>query len=96
MVVVDKLHVIMMSFCGSRGTVPSPVFKPETEGRSRACIPAGLEAAELLYCICIVFICVVYFLFGTIPRAILVDPKRSFRHALNILKRQKKLVITLM
>ena len=47
----------MMSCCGSRGTLPSPVYKAETEGRSRARIPAGLEA-ELLYCICIVFICV--------------------------------------
>ncbi|KAL5457181.1 hypothetical protein EMCRGX_G034426 [Ephydatia muelleri] len=35
---------------------------------------------------------VVYFLFGTITRAILVDPKRSFRHALNVLKRQNSLI----
>ena len=51
---MDELHVIMMSYCGSRGAVPSPV---KTAGWSCARIPAGLEA-ELLYCICIVFVCV--------------------------------------
>ena len=57
---MDEIHVIMMSYCGSRGAVPSPVYKADPLsrlGRSRASIPAGLEA-ELLYCICIVFMCV--------------------------------------
>ena len=50
----------MMSYRGSRGAVPSPVYKADPLsrlGRSRARISAGLEA-ELSYCICIAFVCV--------------------------------------
>ena len=57
---MDELHVIMMSYRGSRGAVPSPVYMADPLsrlGQSRARIPAGLEA-ELSYCICIVFVCV--------------------------------------
>ena len=53
---MDELHVIMMSYRGSRGAVPSPVYKADPLSRlrrSRARIPAGLEA-ELSYRICIV------------------------------------------
>ena len=59
--VVDELHVIMMSYRGSRGAVPSPVYKADPLsrlGRSRARIPAGLEA-ELSYCMCIVCVAIV-------------------------------------
>ena len=54
---MDELHVIMMSYRGSRGAVPSPLYKADPLSRlrrSRARIPPGLEA-ELSYCICIVF-----------------------------------------
>ena len=57
---MDELHVIIMSYRGSSGAVPRPVYKADPLsrlGRSRARIPAGLEA-ELSYCICIVFVCV--------------------------------------
>ena len=47
---VQELCFIMMSYCWSRGAVPSlPYIRPdhlssEYSGRSCACIPAGLEA----------------------------------------------------
>ena len=55
--VVDGLHVIMMSYCGTRDAaciIKADHLSSAHSGRSRARIPAGLEA-ELLYCICIVF-----------------------------------------
>ena len=45
---MDELHVIMMSYRGRRGAVPNPVYKVDPLsrlGRSRARIPARLEAA---------------------------------------------------